>query len=112
MELDEDPAIEADPLVDCRMPYLDYLLCEGLPTDKMEARWLVCHAKSFVVIEGKLYRRSHTRILQCCIPIEQGKQLLSNIHGGIYGHHAMPKTLVGNTFRQGFYWLTAIADTE
>ena len=55
------------------MPYLDYLLHGALSTDKTEARWLARHAKSFVVIEGELYRRSHTRILQRCIPIKQGK---------------------------------------
>ena len=25
-------------------------------------------------------------------------------------HHAAPRTLVGNAFRQGFYWPTAVAD--
>jgi hypothetical protein len=54
-------------------------------------------------MEGELYRRSHTGILQRCIPFEQGKRLLSDIHGGVYGHHVMPRTLVGNAFRQGFY---------
>ena len=54
------------------MPYLDYLLHEALPMHKMEARWLAWRAKSFVLIEGELYRRSHTRILQRCIPMEQG----------------------------------------
>ena len=103
MELDKDPAIEPDPLADWRTPYIDCLLREALSMDKMEARWLMCCAKSFVLIEGELYKRSHTRILRCCIPIEQGKRLLSDIHGGVYGHHATPKTLVGNAFRQGFY---------
>ena len=32
------------------------------------------------------------------------------MHAGAYGHHAAPRTLVGNTFRQGFYWPTAVAD--
>ena len=63
MELDEDPATESDPLADWRTPYLDYLLHEVLPTDKTEARWLTRRANSFVVIEGKHYRRSHTGIL-------------------------------------------------
>ncbi|XP_066351414.1 uncharacterized protein [Miscanthus floridulus] len=72
MELDEDLAIEADPLADWRTPYLDYHIREVLPMDKMEARWLAHRAKSFVLIEGELYRQSHTRILQHCIPIEQG----------------------------------------
>ena len=66
--------------------------------DKMEARRLVRHAKSFALIEGELYRRSHTEIVQRCIPIERGKQLLSDIHGGVCGHHATPRTLVENMF--------------
>ena len=28
------------------------------------------------------------------------------------GHHAAPRTLVGNAFRQGFYWPTAVADAN
>ena len=56
MELDEDPAIEPNPLADWRTPYLDYLLREALPMDKMEAQWLARRAKSFVIIEGELYR--------------------------------------------------------
>ena len=63
MELDEDPVTEPNPLADWRMPYLDYLLREALPIDKMEAWRLTRRAKSFVVIKGELYRGSHTRIL-------------------------------------------------
>ena len=63
MELDKDPAIEPDPLADWRMPYLDYRFHEALRTDKTEAQWLAHHAKSFVLIEGELYRQSHTGIL-------------------------------------------------
>ena len=38
--------------------------------------------------------------------------MLSDIHGVIYGHHATPRTLVGNAFQQGFYWSTVVADAE
>ena len=63
MELEEDPAIEPDPLVDWRMLYLDYLLYDTLSIDRTEAQWLAHHAKSFVLMEDELYQRSHTRIL-------------------------------------------------
>ena len=63
MELDEDPVIEPDPLADWRTSYLHYHLHEALPTNKMEARRLTRRAKSFVLIEGELYRRSHIGIL-------------------------------------------------
>ena len=70
MELKEDPVTEPDPLVNWRTLYLNYLLHDALPTDKAKARRLARRAKSFVLVEGELYKRSHTGILQCCIPIE------------------------------------------
>ena len=63
MELEEDLAIEPDPLDDWRTPYLDYLLRDTLPTDRTEGRWFAHRAKSFVLVEGELYRQSHTGIL-------------------------------------------------
>ena len=50
-------------------------------------------------MEDKLYKQSHNGILQCCIRIEQGKHLLSDIHSGVYSHHATPKTLVRYMFQ-------------
>ncbi|XP_004980448.1 uncharacterized protein LOC101759697 [Setaria italica] len=73
MEIDADPAERADPLPDWRAPYLDYLIRKSLPTDKTEAQRIVRHAKSFVIINQELYKQSHTRILQRCIPFEQGR---------------------------------------
>ena len=63
MALEEDPAAESDPLDDWRTLYLDYLLRNILPADKTKARWLAHRAKSFVLVEGELYKRSHTGIL-------------------------------------------------
>jgi len=37
MELEEDPIIEPDPLVDLRIPYLNYLFCDMMLTDKTKA---------------------------------------------------------------------------
>jgi len=69
-------------------------------------------AKSFALVEGELYYRSASGILQRCIPIAQGKELLEDIHTGVCGHHAAPRTLVGKAFRQGFYWPTAMTDAK
>ena len=60
MELEEDPATEPDPLVNYRTPYLNYLLRDTLPMDKTEARRLTRRAKSFILVEGELYKQSHT----------------------------------------------------
>jgi hypothetical protein len=45
-------------------------------------------------------------------PSPQGRELLRDIHAGVCGHHAAPRTLVGNAFRQGFYWPTEVADAS
>jgi ribonuclease HI len=81
-------------------PYLEYLLRGELPLDKAEARRLARHAKSFVLLghEKELYHRSPSGILQRCISVAQGQELLQEIHSGACGHHAAPRALVGNTF--------------
>ena len=78
---------------------------------KAEARRLARRAKSFVLMgdEKELYHRSPSGILQRCISVAQGQELLQEIHSGACGHHATPRALVGNAFRQGFYWPTAVA---
>jgi hypothetical protein len=93
-------------------PYLQYLHRGELPLDRAEARRLARRAKSFVLPgDGKeLYHRSPSGILQRCISIAEGQELLQEIHSGACGHHAAPRALVGNAFRQGFYWPTAVAD--
>jgi hypothetical protein len=111
MEIDEGPEVESnenpsagsDPLPDWRVPYLDYLIREILPVGKAEARQLAHCAKSYVIFEGELYKKSHTKVLQRCIPTKQGRKLLEDIHRGACGHHATLRTLVRNAFWQGFY---------
>jgi hypothetical protein len=93
-------------------PYLQYLHQGELPLDRSEARRLARRAKSFVLLgDGKeLYHRSPSGILQWCISIAEGQELLREIHSGACGHHAAPRALVGNAFRQGSYWPTVVAD--
>jgi ribonuclease HI len=93
-------------------PYLQYLHRGELPLDRAEARRLARRAKSFILLgDGKeLYHRSPSGILQRCISIAEGQELLQEIHSGACGHHVAPRALVGNAFRQGFYWPTAVTD--
>jgi ribonuclease HI/transposase InsO family protein len=100
------------PVPNWQTPYLEYLLRGELPLSKAEAQRLARRAKLFVLLgdEKELYHRSPSGILQRCISIAQGQELLQEIHSGACGHHAAPRALVGNAFRQGFYWPTAVAD--
>jgi ribonuclease HI len=93
-------------------PYLQYLHRGELPLDRAEARRLARRAKSFVLLgdEKELYHRSPSGILQRYISIIEGQELLQEIHSGACSHHAAPRALVGNAFRQGFYWPTTVVD--
>ena len=80
-----------------------YLLEEVLPPERNETRQIARCAKTFVALSDELYKQSPSGILTKCIPTNQGKQLLLEVHTGIYGHHVAPRSLVEKAFRQGFY---------
>jgi hypothetical protein len=82
-------------------PYLQYLHRGELPLDRADARRLARRAKSFVLLgdEKELYYRSPSDILQRCISVAEGQELLQEIHSGACGHHAAPRALIGNAFR-------------
>jgi hypothetical protein len=105
--------IEPAPVkADWRDKYVAWMARGELPSDRAEARRIARMAKSFALVDGELYKRAASGILQRCIPIPEGRELLRDIHAGICGHHAAPRTLVGNAFRQGFYWPTTVADAS
>jgi hypothetical protein len=105
--------IEPAPVqADWREKYIAWIARGELPADQAAARRIARMAKSFALVDSELYKRAASGILQRCVPIPEGRELLRDIHAGICGHHAAPRTLVGNAFRQGFYWPTAVADAS
>jgi hypothetical protein len=113
--VDEAEAMDVEPApseVDWRDKYIAWMDRGELPSDRFEARRIARMTKSFTLVDGELYKRAASGILQQCVPIPQGRELLRDIHTGVCGHHAAPRTLMCNAFRQGFYWPAAIADTS
>jgi ribonuclease HI len=110
---DEAEAMDTEPAPSeghWRDKYTTWMDRGELPSDRSEERSIARMAKSFALVDGELYKRAASGVLQRCVPIPQGHELLRDIHAGVCGHHAAPRILVGNAFRQGFYWPTAIAD--
>jgi hypothetical protein len=112
---DEAEAMETEPVpstVDWRDKYIAWMDRGELHSDRSEARRVARMAKSFTLVGGELYKCVVSGVLQRCVPIPQGRELLCDIHAGVCGHHAAPRNLVGNAFRQGFYWPTAVTDAS
>nr|CAE01788.1 OSJNBa0039K24.7 [Oryza sativa Japonica Group] len=97
---------------DWREPLIRFLISQELPQDKDEAERISRRSKLYVMHEAELYKKSPSGILQRCISLEEGRQLLKDIHSGICGNHAAARTIVGKAYRQGFFWPTAVSDAD
>jgi hypothetical protein len=80
-----------------------YLKDNILPNDMASADRIARLAKRYTLVEGDLYRCGINDILMMCITREEGCDLLADVHGGECGNHASSCTLVGKSFRHGFY---------
>jgi ribonuclease HI len=96
---DEAEAMDIEPAPDegdWREKYIAWMDRGKVPSDRSEARRIARMAKSFALVDGELYKRAASGVLQRCIPIPQGRKLLRDIHAGVCVHHAAPRTLMGN----------------
>jgi hypothetical protein len=88
------------------------LVTQELPEDPVEKRRIDRRAKAYEVVEGELYKRSISGILQQCIALEDGKSLLLEIHEGTRCHHTSSRALVAKAFKGWIYWPTAGQDAR
>jgi hypothetical protein len=85
--------------VDWRQPFVDYIREQKVPTDKYLAEQLIRRAKSYILVGDKLYRwGASSRVLMKCVPREEGKGILEEIHKGVCGNHTSSRTLVSKAF--------------
>jgi hypothetical protein len=90
--------------VDWRQPFINYIREQKVPFDKNVTEQLVRQAKAYVLVGDKLYRwGASSRVLIKCVPREEGKDILEEIHKGVCGNHASSRTLVSKAFRRAFY---------
>jgi hypothetical protein len=78
-DADKAEAMDTEPaprMEDWRAKYLAWMDQGGLPSNQYEARRIARMAKSFIIVEGELYKRTVYGVLQWCIPVPQGHELL------------------------------------
>jgi ribonuclease HI len=84
-------------------PYLAYMINKTLPEDTVQAKRIIRQSKAFVVLQGKLYKKSITGVLQRCVTPQEGQEILKDIHAGVCGHHASSRAIAAKAFHAGFY---------
>jgi hypothetical protein len=88
--------------VDWRQPFIDYIREDSNVQEFGRATRpprQVLHPSR----RQALQRGASSGVLMKCVPREEGKGILEEIHKGVCGSKA---------FRRAFYWPTALGDTE
>ncbi|KAK0570912.1 hypothetical protein LWI29_008339 [Acer saccharum] len=93
-------------------PIKEYLINDILPSDPLKAKRLKYKATIYSVLNGELYKRGYSRVLQRCFGPKEVEGILKSIHSGNYGNHVGGISLAHKTLRQGFYWPTLFADAK
>ena len=88
----------------------DYLLKGALPEEDAKAERVARQAKSYFILEGGLYRKRPNGIALKCVPPEEGRMLIRDIHSGECGHHSSTRTLAVKVFRSGCCWPQVLQD--
>ena len=101
---------------DWRIQFIDFIkefkLPLGVEAKSAQAACIIWRSKGFVLVGDNLYKRSASGNLMKCVTLEEGKDILREIHEAVCGNHAASRTLVKKAYRSGFFWLTAISDVE
>jgi hypothetical protein len=80
-------------------PYLAYMVNKTLTEDVVEAQRIVRRSKVFVVLQGRLYKKIITGVLQRYVTPQEGKIILKDIQAGVCGHHASSRAITAKAFR-------------
>jgi hypothetical protein len=69
--------------------------------NKNLAEQLIRRAKSYVLVGDKLYKLgASSGLLMKCVPREEGKGILAEIHKGVCGNHTSSRTLVSKALTE------------
>jgi hypothetical protein len=79
-------------------PYLAYMINKMLPEDTVEAKRIIRRSKAFVVLQGKLYKKSISGVLQRYVTPQEGQKILKDIRAGVCGHHASSRAIAAKAF--------------
>jgi hypothetical protein len=93
-------------------PYLAYMINKTLPKDVVNGRQIVRRSKAFVMVQGKLYKKSVSGVLQRCVTPQEGQAILHDIHAGVCSHHASSRAIAAKASQAPFYWLTIVEDAK
>jgi hypothetical protein len=95
---------------DWRTEIISLLQGNCLSDDEVYNKRMEARTRTYVIIEGELYKHGVCSPLLKCLSRTEGQGLMKEIHAGLCGSHIGSRPLLGKVFRQGFYWPKAASD--
>ncbi|XP_075660901.1 uncharacterized protein LOC142630742 [Castanea sativa] len=91
-------------------PIVSFLQDGHLPHDALEAKRIKTKAARFTILNDTLYKRGFSMPYLKCVDEEEAKYILREIHEGICGDHAGPRSMVSKVILTGYFWPTMQVD--
>ena len=91
-------------------PIISFLQDGPLPQDDEEAKKIKKRASKFTILNDTLYMRGFSMPYLKCVDEDETKYILEEIHEGVCGDHAGPRSLVNKVIRIGYFWPTMQED--
>ena len=93
-------------------PILSFLQDERLLQDIEEARKFKTREARFTIMNDSLYKRGISMPYLKCVDESKAKYILEEVHEGICGDHAGPRSLVSKIIKIGYFWPTMQKDAR
>ena len=116
MEVQKHPSIEEVPTFTIQSgsswmtPIVSFLQDGHLPQDANEARKIRKRVARFTILNDILYKRGFSMPYLKYVDDNEAKYILEEIHKGICGDHAGPRSLVSKVIRIDYLWPTMQVD--
>ena len=85
-------------------PIVSFLQDGHLPQDIEEARKVRKRTARFMILNDTLYKRGFSMPYLKCVDEEEAKYILKEIHEGVCGDYAGPRSLISKVIRTGYFW--------
>ena len=93
-------------------PIMSFLQDGHLPQNADEARKIKKRSARFTILNDTLYKRGFSMPYLKCVDEGEAEYILREVHEGICGDHAGPRSLVSKIMRTGYFWPTMQVDTS
>ena len=101
--IEEVPVLAIQSTNSWMTPIISFLQEGHLPQDADKAKKIKKRVARFIVLNDTLYKKGFSMPYLKCVDEDEARYILEEIHEGICGDHAGPRSLVSKVIRTGYF---------